>query len=90
MILAVAFALDFVFETYGLYFQHEIRTWKATVVKSIFLVVLLGEYAVLRFSCLVSRASYLSAIAWAVLFASAASAITGIVWSITAERRAMA
>lgn len=87
MILAVAFALDFVFETYGLYFQHEIRTWKATVVKSIFLIVLLGEYAVLRFSCLVSRASYLSAIAWAVLFASATSAITGIAWAIAAERR---
>ena len=86
-ILAVAFALDFVFETYGLYFQHEIRTWKATVVKSIFLVVLLGEYCILRFSSLIPHPSYLVALAWSVFIASAASAITGIVWAIAAERK---
>lgn len=89
MILAVAFALDFIFETYGLYFQYEIKTWKATIVKSIFLVVLLGEYSVLRFSSFIPRSSYLPAIAWSVLIASAASAVSGIVWSVVAERKSM-
>lgn len=89
MILAVAFALDFVFETYGLYFQYEIRTWKATVVKSVFLVVLLGAYAVLRLTSLVPRESCLVAIAWSVLIASAASSAFGVAWAIAAERRAI-
>lgn len=87
MILAVAFALDFVFETYGLYFQYEIRTWKATVVKSVFLVVLLGAYAVLRLTSLVPRESCLVAIAWSVLIASAASSAIGVAWAISAERK---
>ena len=90
MVLAAAFALDFVFETYGLYFQYEIKTWKATIVKSIFLVVLLGEYSILRFSALIPRHSCLVALAWSVFIASAASAITGIVWAIVAERRSRA
>ena len=89
MILAVAFALDFVFETYGLYFQYEIRTWKATVVKSVFLVVLLGAYAVLRLTSLVPRESCLVAIAWSVLIASAASSAFGVAWAIAAEQRAI-
>ena len=87
MILAAAFALDFVFETFGLYFQYEIRTWKATVVKTIFLAVLLVSYVILRFSPLVPQDSYLVAIAWSVFIASATSAVTGVFWAIVAERK---
>ena len=87
MILAAAFALDFVFETYGLYFQHEIKTWKATIVKSIFLVLLLAGYAILRFTSLVPPSSCLIALAGLVLFASSVSAAIGICWAVLAERR---
>lgn len=88
MVLAAAFALDFVFETYGLYFQYEIKTWKSTVVKSIFLVALLVGYAVLRFTSFVPRDHYLQALAGLVLAASLASAATGVIWAVLAERKA--
>lgn len=87
MILAAAFALDFVFETYGLYFQHEIKTWKATIVKSIFLVLLIAGYAILRFTSLVPPSSCLIALAGLVLLSSSVSAAIGICWAVLAERR---
>lgn len=90
MVLAAAFALDFVFETYALYFQHEIRTWKATAVKAIFLVVLGVGYAFLRFAAPMPRESCLMAVAWLVFGASAATALVGVGWAVTAERRAAA
>ena len=86
MLLAAAFALDFVFETYGLYFQYEIKTWKATAVKSIFLVILLGGYAALRLTSVVPAGSTLVVLAGLVLAASAVSAATGVTWAVLAER----
>ena len=86
--LAIAAMLDFLFEMTALYFQYEIKTWKATLVKVSFLGVLLSGFAILP--TLQARWTDVDPVlifAGIVLAAAVASDIPGLVWALAAERR---
>jgi len=79
--LSVAALLDFVFDVFALYFQHEIKTWKATLTKSAFLVAMVAGIVCVRKSATVDMMALL------VLLSSAASSIPGTLWAAIAERK---
>ena len=85
VILAAAMLFDFLFDTYSLFFQYEIRTWKATLVKTGTLLLLGGGFGVL----FVLGADRVSPIHFACVTGGATllSASFGIAWSVLAERR---
>lgn len=85
VILSAAMLFDFLFDTYALYFQHEIRTWKATVVKASTLTLLGVGFAVL-FALGADRVSPL-AFAGVTGGASLLASSAGIFWAVRAERR---
>ena len=94
-LLALGMLCDFVFEIFALYFQHEIKTWKATLVKIVFLALLAAGFAVVVANppFLSSRMSPLVALAATFFAASAISGGVGTAWAVIAEfrsRRAVA
>ena len=88
VVLAAAMLGDFLFDVYALYFQHEIRTWKATVVKSFTLVLIAGGFGVL-FLLGPHRVTPLD-FALVTALATFIASTGGIAWAYLAERRAYA
>ena len=82
VVLAVATLLDFLFDVFALYFQYEIKTWKTTLVKTVFLIVLASGVL------LVSNPS-LTTLVGVVLAASLASSLPGLFWAYSQERQHM-
>ena len=85
--LSVAALCDFAFETFALFFQHEIRTWKTTVVRVWFLVVLCAGLSAVPRLMSVTDFPPASLFAGAVLAASLLSSGPGLVWASVQERR---
>lgn len=88
--LAFAALCDFAFETFALFFQFEIRTWKTTVVRVWFLVALCAGLAAVPQVRSLTDVPPVSLFAGAVLAASLLSSVPGLVWALVQERRSFA
>lgn len=83
-LLAFAALFDFLFDTAALSFQYEIKTWKTTLVRTAFLLILLGGFGWLSLRASGSiRTDYF---AWVVFSASALSSLPGLFWALFEER----
>ena len=82
VLLAVAALFDFLFDTFALCFQYEIKTWKTTCVRAGFLLILLVGFGLLALGSM-EVSTY--AFAEVVFAASLLTSVPGMIWAVCRE-----